>query len=86
MLQSVVVVVVVLVHSPCMCEQLEISALNDPVTGVGWLLAFKVQLAKSGSRNIFRSFCKSEKNKNGDGECSSGLLWSSKSVWDSVRY
>jgi hypothetical protein len=55
-LQSVVVVVVVLVHSPCMCEQLEISALNDRVTGVGWLLAFKEQLAKSGSRNIIQEF------------------------------
>jgi hypothetical protein len=39
-----------------MCEQLEISALNDRVTGVGWLLAFKEQLAKSGSRNIIQEF------------------------------
>jgi GGDEF domain-containing protein len=44
-LQSVVVVL--LVHPRCMCEQLEISALHDRVTGVGWLLAFKEQLARA---------------------------------------
>jgi hypothetical protein len=38
-LQSVVVVVV---HSPCMCEQLEIPGLNDRVTGVGWLVGWLV--------------------------------------------
>jgi len=30
-----------------MCEQLEISALHDRVTGVGCLLAFKEQLARA---------------------------------------